>query len=60
MSELSLIPENQRAALLLRVNQGLTYSEISEILDVSISSVEMLIFRARKHLKQHTNREHKG
>ncbi len=59
MSELSLIPENQRAALLLRVNQGLTYSEISEVLNVSVSSVEMLIFRARSHLKQHINREHK-
>lgn len=59
LSELRLIQENQRAALLLRVNQGLTYSEISEVLDVSISSVEMLIFRARKHLKQHINREHK-
>ena len=53
MSELSLIPENQRAALLLRVNQELSYREISEVLDVSVSSVEMLIFRARKHLKQH-------
>ena len=53
MLELSLIPENQRAALLLRVNQELSYLEISEVLDVSVSSVEMLIFRARKHLKQH-------
>ena len=60
MSELSLIPENQRAALLLRVNQELSYREISEVLNVSVSSVEMLIFRARKHLKQHINREHKG
>ncbi len=60
MSELSLIPENQRAALLLRVNQGLSYREISKVLDVSVSSVEMLIFRARRHLKQHIKREHKG
>ena len=59
MSQLSLIPENQRAALLLRVNQGLSYREISEVLDVSVSSVEMLIFRARSHLKQHINREQK-
>jgi RNA polymerase sigma-70 factor, ECF subfamily len=59
MLELSLIPENQRAALLFRVNQGLSYREISEVLDVSVSSVEMLIYRARRHLKQHINREHK-
>jgi len=60
ISELSLIPENQKAALLLRINQGLSYREISEVLDVSVSGVEMLIFRARRHLKQHINREHKG
>jgi RNA polymerase sigma-70 factor (ECF subfamily) len=59
-SELRLIPENQRAALLLKVNQELSYREISEVLNVSVSSVDMLIFRARKHLKQHINREYKG
>ncbi|MBW2591254.1 MAG: RNA polymerase sigma factor, partial [Deltaproteobacteria bacterium] len=59
-SELRLIPENQRAALLLKVNQELSYREIGEVLNVSVSSVEMLIFRARKHLKQHINREYKG
>lgn len=46
------LPENQRAALLLKVNDGLSYLEISTILDVSVASVESLIFRARSRLKQ--------
>ena len=52
ISALNLLPENQRAALLLRVNEGFSYKEISEILNRSISSVESLIFRARKCLKE--------
>jgi len=50
---LNLLPEDQRAALLLRVNENYSYREISEILNRSISSVETLIFRARVSLKKH-------
>lgn len=50
---LNKLPERQRAALLLRVNEDLSYREISEVLNVSVSSVEALIFRARKYLKEH-------
>lgn len=46
------LPENQRAALLLKVNEQLSYAEIGKVLDVSIASVESLIFRARSRLKQ--------
>jgi RNA polymerase sigma-70 factor, ECF subfamily len=46
------LPENQRAALLLRANKGLSYLEISRVLSVSVSSVESLIFRARAHLRE--------
>ncbi len=49
---LQQIPETQRAALMLRVNEGLSYAEISHILNKSISSVESLIFRARTQLKK--------
>ena len=52
-SGLRLLPENQRAALLLRVNEGLSYKEVSEVLGVSLSSVESLLFRARQTLRQH-------
>lgn len=51
MSALEDLPDNQRAALLLRVNEGLSYAEISRVLSVSVSSVESLIFRARTRLR---------
>lgn len=59
MSALSNFPESQKAALLLRVNEGLSYREISGVLSVSIPSVEALIFRARKSLREHLIKEQK-
>jgi RNA polymerase sigma-70 factor (ECF subfamily) len=59
MSGMRLLPENQRAALLLRAQQGFSYQEISEILNTTVSSVESLIYRARQSLKQHVGREDK-
>lgn len=53
MFALKKLPERQRAALLLRVKEDLSYREISEVLSVSVPSVEALIFRARKYLKEH-------
>ncbi len=50
------LPEKQRAAMLLRVNDGLSYAEISKILSISISSVESLLFRARENLRKIMNR----
>ncbi len=46
------LPQKQRAALLLRVNEGLSYAEIGNILSTSISSVESLLFRARENLRK--------
>ena len=46
------LPEKQKAALLLRVNEELSYSEIANILSTSVSSVESLIFRARGSLRK--------
>ena len=52
MAALDLLPEKQRAAMLLRVNEELSYGEISEVLSVSVSAVEALIFRARARLRK--------
>lgn len=52
MTALNQLPENQKAALLLRVSEELSYAEIGEILSVTVSSVESLIFRARTRMKQ--------
>src|SRR5438128_3506253 len=43
---------NQRAALVMRELEGRTYAEIGEILDLSVSAVETLIFRARRALRE--------
>jgi RNA polymerase sigma factor (sigma-70 family) len=43
---------NQRAALVMRELEGRSYQEIAEILDLSVSAVETLIFRARRALRE--------
>ena len=52
ITALDQLPKNQKAAMLLRLNEEHSYAEISEILSVSVSSVESLIFRARTRLRQ--------
>lgn len=42
------LPERQREALLLREVQGLSYDEVARTMEVSPSSVEALLWRARK------------
>jgi len=44
--------ENQRIAFTLHNLDDLSYKEISEVMDIRISSVESLIFRARKNLQK--------
>ena len=51
-SALSKLPDNQRLALTLKVYEGRSYDEISEILGCSVSAVESLIFRARQSIKK--------
>ena len=43
---------NQRSALVMRELEGRSYGEIGEILDLSLSAVETLIFRARRALRE--------
>ncbi len=59
-SALGELSDNQRAALLLRVREGLSYREIAEALDLSVQSVDSLIFRARRHMKEALGHENKG
>lgn len=49
---LATLPENQRSAILLLQQQGLSYEEIAETLGTSLSSVKTWIHRARAHLRQ--------
>jgi RNA polymerase sigma-70 factor, ECF subfamily len=43
---------NQRAALVMRELEGRPYAEIAELLEVSVTAVETLIFRARRALRE--------
>lgn len=49
---LGRLPFDQRAALVMREVEGRTYTEIAEILALTIGAVEMLIFRARRSLRE--------
>ena len=49
---LSHLAFNQRAALVMRELEGRSYADIAEILDLSTSAVETLIFRARRALRE--------
>jgi len=46
------LPENQRSAFVLHKVDDLSYKEISEIMAISLSSVESLIFRAKQNLRK--------
>ena len=43
---------NQRSVLVLREIEGLSYEEIAETMDLSLSAVETLLFRARRALRE--------
>jgi RNA polymerase sigma-70 factor (ECF subfamily) len=49
---LSKLPVNQKSAFILSKLEGLSNSEISKILGVSLSSVDSLMFRAKQNLKK--------
>lgn len=49
---INTLPENQKTAFLLSKVEGLSNPEISVIMEVSISSVESLIFRAKANLRE--------
>jgi RNA polymerase sigma-70 factor (ECF subfamily) len=50
------LPETQRMAVILRRYQDLSYEEIAETLDQSVSAVKSLLFRARTELRMSLSR----
>jgi RNA polymerase sigma factor (sigma-70 family) len=52
LAALSKIPPQQRQALVLREFEGRSYAEIGEILAVTTSALETLLFRARRSLAE--------
>ncbi|TAL48420.1 MAG: RNA polymerase sigma factor [Chitinophagaceae bacterium] len=57
------LPENQKAAFTLHKLEGLSYQEISEVLNTTVSAVESLMSRAkvnlRKELEEFYNQNYK-
>jgi RNA polymerase sigma-70 factor (ECF subfamily) len=50
------LPETQRMAVILRRYEELSYEEIAEALDQSVSAVKSLLFRARTELRTSLSR----
>jgi len=46
------LAENQRRAYILSKIEGYSYQEIAELMETSVSSVESLLFRGKKRLKE--------
>ncbi len=46
------LPERQRMALVLRRFEHMPYEEISKVMDLTVSSVKSLLFRARLQLRE--------
>jgi RNA polymerase sigma-70 factor (ECF subfamily) len=55
-SAIAALPETQRMAVILRRYEDLSYDEIAETLDQSVSAVKSLLFRARTELRESLKR----
>jgi RNA polymerase sigma-70 factor (ECF subfamily) len=53
------LPKNQKIAFILNKYQDLSYKEVAEVMDVSLSSVESLLFRAKTNLQEFLSGYHK-
>lgn len=52
MKAVSELPDNQRIAFTLHKIEGLSYQEISEVMESTVSSVESLMHRAKNNLRK--------
>jgi RNA polymerase sigma factor (sigma-70 family) len=52
-SKIELLPENQRIVFTLCKIDDLSYKEAAEVMKTSVSSVESLMFRAKKNLQKY-------
>lgn len=46
------LPENQKIAFILNKVEGLSYQEVSEVMQTSVSSIESLLHRAKNNLRK--------
>jgi RNA polymerase sigma-70 factor (family 1) len=50
---LDKLPDQQKNAFILQHYEELSYQEIAEVLGISLSAVESLLFRSRNNLRRH-------
>ncbi len=47
------LPESQKTAFILSKTEGLSYQKIAEVMEVTVASVESLLFRAKSNLQKY-------
>ena len=52
LAAIGRLPENQKIAFTLHKVEGLSYQEVCKVMQLSLSSVESLMFRAKKNLEK--------
>jgi RNA polymerase sigma-70 factor, ECF subfamily len=52
LNALNDLPTSQRLAIVLKIYDGLSYHEISQLMNRSISAVDSLLIRAKKNLRK--------
>jgi RNA polymerase sigma-70 factor, ECF subfamily len=52
MSALALLPHEQREAFLMKHGEGLSYDEMAELNNVSVSAMKMRVHRATELLRE--------
>jgi RNA polymerase sigma-70 factor, ECF subfamily len=53
MSALALLPQEQREAFLMKHGEGLSYDEMAELTNASVSAMKMRVHRATEVLREH-------
>ena len=49
---MELLPHDMREAFVLREYDGLSYNEISEMLNIKLDTAKVRVFRARQKIKE--------
>jgi RNA polymerase sigma-70 factor (ECF subfamily) len=57
LAKIDQLPDQQKTALILSKIDGLSYKEVAQIMQKSPKSIESLVQRAKKNLKNSMNTE---
>jgi len=57
---LEKLPENQKTAFVLHKTEGLSYLEVAEVMNLTVSSIESLLHRAKNNLQKYLQTYYKS